>query len=72
MSQDHSTNGGSAANLADDLLVGAPAIAKYTGLKERTVYYAHKTRALPTFNFGTSIAARKSELNSGLSAKAAK
>jgi hypothetical protein len=30
--------------LADDLLIGAPAISDYTGLKERAVY--HKARAL--------------------------
>jgi hypothetical protein len=56
-------------NLRSDLLAGARAIARHTGLGVRQVYYLHQTRQLATFQLGTTICARKSELDSQLSAK---
>lgn len=59
--------GGQHRTLADDLLIGAKAIAGFTGLRERQVFYLHQKGALPTFNLGGLIAGRKSELCKRLS-----
>ncbi|MEZ0280175.1 DNA-binding protein [Methyloceanibacter sp.] len=58
--------------LADDLLIGADPIAKFTGMDVRAVYHAAAKGHLPTFKVGQKIAARKSELNRRLSAAEAK
>ena len=57
------------APLHDDLLTGAQAIAEFTGLPLRRVYYLSETGALPVFRLGQILQARKSELNEALSAK---
>ena len=48
--------------LADDLLDGATAIAKFTGFKVRRVFYLCEQGELPAFKIGTRWCARKSEL----------
>jgi hypothetical protein len=57
------------SSLADDLLIGAEAIARFIGLSEPQVFQAHRKRFLPTFKYGALICARKSELRERLSAK---
>jgi hypothetical protein len=56
--------------LHEDLLTGAQAIAEFTGLSVRRVYYLSETGDLPVFRLGQVLQARKSELNEALSAKA--
>jgi hypothetical protein len=53
--------------LADDLLVGAPAIAKFVFGSDdvaavRRTYHLAGTKNLPTFKLGALLAARKSTL----------
>ncbi len=51
--------------LANDLLVGASAIATFmfgTPKKRRRVYWLVETEQLPIFKFGTAICARKSTI----------
>lgn len=56
--------------LADDLLYGARAISKYTGIPERAVYGYAEKGAIPSFKVGGTLCARKSEIERGLSAGA--
>lgn len=56
--------------LADDLILGAPAIAKETGFKVRQVYNLAEKGLIPVFKVGASLAARRSQLNQALSATA--
>ena len=56
-------------NLADDLLEGAEAIADFTGLTTRQVYYLTNKNALPVFRLGGGLFGRKSEFRDGLSAR---
>jgi hypothetical protein len=56
------------ARLADDLLVGAGAIAEEVfGVdnpkNRRRIYHLHETSAIPTFLFGKQVALRLSRLN---------
>lgn len=53
--------------LADDLLVGAKAIAEYVGVTERQVFYWGETGRLPLFKIGSKWAGRKSQINERLS-----
>jgi hypothetical protein len=53
--------------LADDLLVGAPAIARYVfgsdgPAETRRVYHLAACKELPCFKLGALLAARKSQL----------
>jgi hypothetical protein len=48
--------------LADDLLDGVKAIAAFTGLPERRVYYLAENQLLPLFKLGDRWAGRKSTL----------
>jgi hypothetical protein len=48
--------------LADDLLDGVEAIAAFTGLPPRRVYYLAENQLLPLFKLGNGWAARKSTL----------
>lgn len=57
--------------LANDMLIGAKAIADETGFKVRTVYRLAELGEIPTFKLGGTLAARRSELNEKLSAKVA-
>ena len=57
--------------LRDDLLTGAAAIAEYLGWRERRVYYAADRGYLPVRHVGNLLVARKSELDSALSASGA-
>ena len=52
--------------LADDLLVGVPAIAEYLGAEERRVRWWVERRYIPVFKIGALIAARRSELDEAL------
>jgi len=49
-------------DLSADLLVGAKAIADFTGFGARTVYHLAATGAIPTFKVGDLVCARKSTL----------
>lgn len=49
-------------NLSADLLVGADAIAGFTGMKPRTIYHLAAKRSLPTFKMGDLVCARKSKI----------
>ena len=53
--------------LNEDLLTGAPAIAKYLGWPQRKIYYYAERRQLPIGRVGQTLIARKSELNRALS-----
>lgn len=57
--------------IADDVLIGAKAIADETGIKVRQVYRLAELGGIPTFKLGGTLAARRSELQQALSAKAA-
>jgi hypothetical protein len=48
--------------LSDDLLVGAEAIAEFTGFNPRQVYRYSETGHLRTFKMGALICARKSTI----------
>jgi hypothetical protein len=58
--------------LADDLLVGAGEIAAYTGRTKRQIFHIARQGYWPIFKSGPFLTARKSELNSDISAKTAK
>ena len=55
--------------LADDVLIGAKAIADETGIKVRQVYRLAELGELPTFKLGGTLAARRSELQKRLSSE---
>ncbi|WP_176026410.1 DNA-binding protein [Brucella intermedia] len=59
-------------NLADDMLVGAKAIALFSGFGERTVYHLAKTGVLPTFKVGDLVCARKSKILAFIEAQEAR
>jgi len=48
--------------LADDLLDGMPAIARFYGCTERRGYYLAENRLIPAFKVGEKWCARKSTL----------
>jgi hypothetical protein len=48
--------------LAGDLVVGAEEIGRAIGRPTREIYHLHATRRLPTFSWGSKLAARKSTL----------
>lgn len=50
--------------LADDLLLGADAIANFLGFTRRQVYDLTARRIIPSFKIGKTVAARKSTLRS--------
>ncbi len=45
-----------------DLLMGAPAIAKYLGVTQRQVYRLTYDKIVPHFKLGGTVAARRSSL----------
>jgi hypothetical protein len=52
--------------LAEDLLVGVPAISSYSGEKPRRIYHLHERKAetgFPAFKRGNIIYSRKSWLD---------
>jgi len=52
-----------ARNRADaDLLHGAAAIAEHLSLSRARVYHLHASKALPTFQMGAIVCARRSTL----------
>lgn len=55
--------------LADDVLMGAKAIADETGIKVRQVYRLAELDLIPTFKIGGTLAARRSELRKRFSAE---
>jgi hypothetical protein len=48
--------------LADDLLVGAPAIAAELGVKEAAVYYIFRMKRLPIGKLGKNLFASRRKL----------
>ena len=48
--------------IADDVIVGAEALAKFLGLSRRQIYNATEHRHLPVFRVGVLICARRSTL----------
>jgi hypothetical protein len=48
--------------LADDLLVGAAAIAKELGIPEHAVYYIHRKKRLPVGKLGKNLIASRAKL----------
>jgi hypothetical protein len=48
--------------LADDLLVGAAAIAHELGVTEEAVYYLHRMKRLPIGKLGKNLFASRSKL----------
>jgi hypothetical protein len=53
---------------ADDLLVGAAAIAAFLGVKEKHVYYAARTKRLPIGKLGKNLVASRRKLTRALAA----
>lgn len=49
-------------NSAGDLLLGAPAIAKFLGVTQRQVYRLVADKIVPSFKVGGTVAARRSSL----------
>jgi hypothetical protein len=54
--------------LADDLLVGAPAIGAELGVDASAVYYIHKTQKLPIGKWGKYLVASKRALRNAVRA----
>jgi hypothetical protein len=50
------------ANFAEDLMIGAKPISKFTGIPVRKIFYLAETGRLPCFKLGKLWAARKSTL----------
>ena len=50
-------------HLDADLLMGAPAIAKFLGVTQRQVYRLVYDKIAPSFKIGGTVAARRSSLN---------
>jgi hypothetical protein len=48
--------------LADDLLVGAAAIAHELGISEDAVYYIHRKKRLPIGKLGKNLIATRTKL----------
>lgn len=51
-----------ADDLSSDLLSGAAAAARYTGLSRRVIYHLTETGALPVIRIGRRLYYRRSEL----------
>jgi hypothetical protein len=51
-----------AERLADDLLIGAPAIAAELGCSKRQVYYFVEMKKLPIGKFGKNLIASRAKL----------
>jgi excisionase family DNA binding protein len=49
--------------LEGDLLMGAPAIAKFLGVTQRQVYRLAYDKVVPHFKLGGTVAARRSSLS---------
>jgi hypothetical protein len=47
---------------ADDLLIGAPAIAAFLGVKEKAVYYLARKKRVPIGKLGKNLIASKRKL----------
>jgi hypothetical protein len=63
MSLEHAPERGEAAQrLAEDLLIGAPAIAAELGVTEAAVYHLHRMKRLPIGKLGKSLIAFRSKL----------
>ena len=56
--------------IAEEVLLGAKKIGKFTGLTERQVYHAAERGYLPIGKFGDTLIARKPELNRAMSPSA--
>ncbi len=58
----HANSDDKEERLADDLLIGAPAIAAELGRSESQVYYLAKTKRLPIGRLGKNLVALRSKL----------
>ena len=58
------------SKLADDLIDGAAAAARFTGLKPRTIYRMAETGELPAIRKGGKIFFRKSDLEKAFTQQA--
>jgi len=54
--------------LADDLLIGAPAIADELGVEEHVVYYLAKMKRLPIGRLGRNLIASRRKLRKAANA----
>jgi len=52
--------------VADDLLIGAPAIAEFLGITERAVYHWVKKARIPVGKIGKNIIASKRQLRKAI------
>jgi hypothetical protein len=50
------------ARLGDDMLVGAPAIAEFLGIKVKAVYYLARNKRVPIGRLGKNLIASKRKL----------
>jgi hypothetical protein len=57
--------------LADDLLIGAAAIAAFSGFQRRQVYHMATNGTLPVFRAGEILCSRKSALTAWADARMA-
>lgn len=55
--------------LTDDLIAGAKAAARFTGLSQRTIYHLADTGQLPVIKKGARLYFRKSELERAFSSE---
>jgi hypothetical protein len=51
-----------AATLGDDMLIGAPAIAEFLGIKTKAVYYLFRTKRVPIGKLGKNLIASRRKL----------
>jgi len=56
-------------DLAGDMLDGAEAIARFTGIPVTRVFYLCERGLIPVFKIGSRWCARKSELRSALTSR---
>lgn len=57
--------------LSDDLLTGAPAAARFLGVRPRVIYHLVETGNLPVIRKGRKLFFRKSELERSFTSEAA-
>ena len=55
-----------ADRLADDLLIGAPAIAEFLGMTEKAVYHLASKDRLPIGRLGKSLIASRRQLRKAI------
>jgi len=71
MSLEHAPERNERESLADDLLIGAEAIAAELGVSEAAVYHLHRKKRLPIGKLGKNLVALRSKLRRAAIALAA-